>query len=199
MTDTERLASVVAAAVKAGTAQLLAKNAELEARLRSVETRAQAHAETFATDHESLSTIVRRLSEVEARAAVPGPPGEPGPAGPPGPPGEVGPVGPPGPAGEPGQAGAPGEPGKDGEPGRAGEPGPAGERGADGLRGADGAPGPQGPEGPAGRDGAPAVAPEGSSPDELLALSEALLRKEFGIFGTPQKSDVRTVIVERRP
>jgi Collagen triple helix repeat (20 copies) len=95
MTETEKIADVIVAAVRAATAPIVAK----------------------------CDTLAATVATLEARAAVPGPPGEPGARGEPGPPG---------PDGIPGRDGQPGVPGRDGA---------SGERGADGAQGTDGAPG----------------------------------------------------------
>lgn len=81
--------------------------------------------------HDLLSA---QFSELQRRAAVPGPPG------PPGDPGAPGKDGAPGPAGAPGGAGSPGLPGErgiEGPMGRDGKDGAAGRNGADGVGLAD--------------------------------------------------------------
>ena len=83
----------------------------------------------------SVEPLLARVSELEARAPVPGPPGERG---------EPGPIGMPGATGERGEPGADGAPGRDGLPGEKGEPGepgPAGRDGAPGEKGDRGEPG----------------------------------------------------------
>lgn len=69
------------------------------------------------------AALEARLSEVEARAPVPGPKGDPGERGE---------------RGERGPHGERGENGEKGDPGERGEQGPRGERGETGERGADG-------------------------------------------------------------
>ena len=101
ITDTEKIADVIVAAVRAATAPLVAK--------------CEALAATVAT--------------LEARAPVPGPPGDPGPKGmdgalgPPGPSGETGRDGQPGVPGRDGLQGEKGDPGANGKDGADGKDG----------------------------------------------------------------------------
>lgn len=85
-----------------------------------------------------LPALELRVTDLEARAPVPGPQGEQGPAGPQGP---EGPQGPAGPQGEPGPQGA------QGPQGPTGDVGPVGPQGATGPAGAQGDSGPAGPPG----------------------------------------------------
>lgn len=139
ITDTETIADVVVAAVRAATSDLIAKCAALEAKVGALET----------------------------RAPVPGPAGEKGERGETGPKGHDG-IGQPGPAGERGLDGkdavvdvdelarkaallVPASPaGKDGADGRDGQPGVPGVPGRDGATGERGE---KGMDGKDGRDG----------------------------------------------
>lgn len=117
-----------------------------------------------------LSALAERITNLEARASIPGERGADGERGEkgeaglrgergdPGERGEKGDKGDPGERGEAGSVGERGEKGERGEPGLRGDPGPAGKDGAAGDRGADGAkgdPGIDGGDGAAGVDGAP--------------------------------------------
>lgn len=98
-----------------------------------------------------IDRLMQRLADVEARAAVPGPPGERGRDGAPG---RDGIDGKDGKDGAPGERGIDGKDGEDGAPGRDGERGADGKDGRDGIDGKDGAPGERGVDGRDGLDGA---------------------------------------------
>jgi integrin beta 3 len=108
----------------------------------------------------ALESFTARLTALEARAPLQGPPGEKGLDGAAGRDGVAGINGQDGAAGQDGQPGAVGEKGDQGPAGpqgEAGPPGPAGERGEKGLDGTAGERGPEGLQGIAGRDGLPGV------------------------------------------
>lgn len=171
MTDTETIADVVASTMHQVLAPILSDVKVLQSQIATWEARwgdlgalrervavveAKAAPVALATIPTGPDeTVLRRLEALEARAPVPGPPGdrgekgEPGDRGPEGVVGLVGPPGDPGPRGEPGPAGARGEPGARGSDGATGA---VGERGTDGAAGRDGQPG---IPGVSGRDGAP--------------------------------------------
>jgi integrin beta 3 len=77
----------------------------------------------------ATAPLCERLTVLEARSLVPGPPGPPGERGADGPPGPAGPEGTPGRDGQPGVAG------RDGAPGARGEPGVNGSNGVPGRDG----------------------------------------------------------------
>lgn len=154
MTETEKLADVVVAAVRAATAPLLTRCAALEAKLATLEARPTFTSELRDSMAESAIALVRRVEAVETRASVPGPAG---PAGANGLNGKDGRDGVDGqdaptvdleevarraaalvPAGKDGAAGRDGQPGVPGVPGRDGAPGERGEKGLDGKDGKDG-------------------------------------------------------------
>jgi integrin beta 3 len=116
VTDTETIADVVVAAVRAAMAPVLARVKDLEAR-------PQLTPELRELVTESAIAMVRRIEALETRAALPGPAGERGPAGEPG---------------RDGADGRDGQPGVPGVPGRDGAPGERGEKGTDGASGRDG-------------------------------------------------------------
>ena len=80
----------------------------------------------------AVAPLVKRIAELEAREAIPGPPGDPG---------------------KDGAAGADGRDGADGKDGRDGVDGKDGASGVDGRAGADGKDGQPGKDGAPGRDG----------------------------------------------
>ena len=105
ITDTEKIADVIVAAVRAATAPIVSRADLLEVR---------------------CNALGEKLAALEARAPMPGPPGDPGQKG------DPGPIGPPG---EQGRDGLPGVPGRDGLRGEKGDPGANGKDGADGQDG----------------------------------------------------------------
>jgi collagen type III alpha len=160
VTETEKVAEIVVASIKAATAPLLAQLAAQAERIAGLDDRNKA--------------LERTLEQVREMARVPGPQGEPGrpgrdgvdgakgmdglrgergekgESGDPGERGLQGEVGPTGAQGERGLDGERGEKGDPGDRGRDGDLGPRGEKGEQGLAGRDGQPGSQGV---AGRDG----------------------------------------------
>lgn len=151
MTDTETIATVIAASVRAAMGPYVADVKVLQSQLATWDARwgdlgalrervavveargpvVPAVLETRAVD----DLVLTRLAALEQREPVPGPAG---PRGEPGPPGEPGVPGAVGPAGEKGLDGTDGRDGQPGVPGVAGRDGAVGERGQNGQ---DGAPG----------------------------------------------------------
>ncbi len=184
MTDTQRLAAVVAATVRAGTAPLSTQLADLAERVAHQELLTKTFkggTQEFWDELAATVTAVRgRLDALEGKAPelVVGPPGDIGVMGPPGPAGERGPQGDTGPKGD---NGSPGEQGPMGPPGPQGQPGPVGPQGQTGAPGPQGDPGRQGERGPQGPPGQAAPdTPVGLSADEIQAATDLLLRKELG-------------------
>lgn len=169
-TDTEKIADVIVAAVRAATAPLVARCAALE----------------------------RQIEVLEVRAAAPGPPGPPGPPGDRGEPGPVGERGADGAPGRDGVPGPPGERGEIGVMGPQGERGANGRDGVDGRDGQPGVPGRDGSpgeRGEKGQDGAPGRdgTLEGASLEQLDERSWRLVRADgtalTGIFRAPTVLD----------
>lgn len=129
--------------------------------------------------------IEKRLAEVEARQAIPGPPGEPGA------PGRDGVDGEPGKDGADGKDGVDGAPGSDGAPGRDGVDGLPGKDGEDGTDGADGAPGQDGKDGEDGKPGAPGTDGLAPHPDEIKAIIAEAVR--LGLATVSDAVETRTV------
>ncbi|MFF4298015.1 hypothetical protein ACFY0N_30715 [Streptomyces vinaceus] len=152
----------------------------------------------------------------------PGTHGRDGETGPRGLPGEAGQRGEPGPPGTPGRDGAPGERGRDGAEGPRGPQGPAGERGPQGeagpagldgqtgpqgIQGVRGEPGERGPEGPRGpeglkgEDGPRGPKGEDGKVENLDALVEPIVDREFKKLGgvTQDKLDQAIATVEAKP
>lgn len=120
------LAPVIREAIAAGVT-------DVKARLQSLEERNPykgATKEFWDGLTETVVDLRGRLTAVEGKALLPGPPGD---------------------------RGLEGHVGKDGAPGRDGEPGPTGDKGADGAIGDRGPDGPEGLPGRDGRDGLPGV------------------------------------------
>jgi len=116
-----------------------------------------------------LAPVLARLTSIEARPLVPGPPGIPGRDG------LNGKDGVDGQTGRDGASGLNGKDGVDGQTGRDGASGLNGKDGADGQTGRDGA------SGLNGKDGADAVAGPiaGLDPALISASADMLLRKEL--------------------
>lgn len=175
MTESEKIAGVIAATVKTAIAPIRDRAAALEAQVSALLAANAGALEARAGLERQVATLVGDVVRLTERAAIPGPAGEAGPVGPPGPAGEVGPPGPAGPAGEPG---APGADGVQGLPGEAGEPGPA---------------------------GADAPLPAEPSLEELATVAEAMLRKELVALVTretrtivrDEKGRAAAVVIER--
>jgi hypothetical protein len=159
-TDTEKIADVIVAAVRAASAPVLTRCALLEQQVR----------------------------DLQARAPVPGPvgpagpqgdrgaDGAPGPAGPAGRAGDPGPHGDGGAPGERGPAGATGVQGRDGTDGRDGQPGVPGVPGRDGATGERGE---HGTDGAPGRDGTL----EGATLEQVDERTARILRADGSELG----------------
>lgn len=138
MTETEKIADVVVAAVRAAIAPYEKRIAELEKRTVELEARPYGTKEFWDGLKTFAPEMRRRIADLEGRSTLPGP------------------IGPPG---EKGEKGIDGPVGKDGRDGVDGVVGPRGEKGLDGANGRDGVDGRDGQPGVPGRDGA--IGPQG--------------------------------------
>jgi integrin beta 3 len=198
MTETERLADVIAFAVHTATAPLLAKIAVLEARPFVTDDLIYALKEAAADTRSRLIAVESKVTDAhvsemvksvcrsyvkdaidaipiprDGRDGVNGADGAIGPMGPQGLIGEKGLDGAMGPMGPQGPAGEQGLDGLQGLPGPKGEDGAAGPMGPQGERGAAGERGADGVIGPAGPKGAPGVVGPTGEPGERGERGEA--------------------------
>lgn len=173
MTDTERLADVIALVVHAEVNPLRTEVADMKAR-------PAVSPETVDAVKDIALDVRSRLLAVESRQAVPGPPGERGEKG------ADGLIGQPGPPGERGEKGADGTPGVNGKDGRAGIGVAGGLITQDGrlvLTLSDGTThevgAVVGPPGAKGADGLVAAPVPGLDAEVLTTSADMLLRKEL--------------------